>query len=394
MPSDSHFRGQNYRKLKRQCEKTGTLFVDTEFPASNVSLFLDESRTSNIVWKRPGELVDDPQLFVEGASVNDVTQGILGNCWFVSACSALTHNSHLLKKVIPDPEEQEWSRKDKKRYAGIFRFCFWRFGKWTDVIIDDLLPTRDDKLLFTRSKTSNEFWSALLEKAFAKVYGCYENLVGGQLADALQEVSGGVPETIDMRRFKYAMGENWHLKLFNHLKEAFANKALIVAAIAPKDKDDIEKPLECGLVKGHAYAVTDVRYIELDAKNRGILFFVAAERKLMIRLQNPWGEKEWNGAWSDGSEEWNHLTETRKAELGITVDEDGEFWMPFDEFCEYFTDISVCQLFNTRIFSSSKRYMEATFFGSWKVNGKSGAQGDWSPSSIDSLVGSRCPEQM
>lgn len=99
-----------------------------------------------------------------------------------------------------------------------------------------------------------------------------------------------------------------------------------VADLQPKDKDDIEKPLECGLVKGHAYAVTDVRYIELDAKSRGIIFFVAAERKLMIRLQNPWGEKEWNGAWSDASEEWNQVTDSRKAELGITVDEDGEFW--------------------------------------------------------------------
>lgn len=45
------------------------------------------------------EIVDNPQLFVEGATPNDVTQGILGNCWFVSACSALTHNQTLLKKV-------------------------------------------------------------------------------------------------------------------------------------------------------------------------------------------------------------------------------------------------------------------------------------------------------
>ena len=37
---------------------------------------------------------------MEGASPNDVTQGILGNCWFVSACSALTHNQRLLNKVI------------------------------------------------------------------------------------------------------------------------------------------------------------------------------------------------------------------------------------------------------------------------------------------------------
>ncbi|VDK65920.1 unnamed protein product [Cylicostephanus goldi] len=118
---------------------------------------------SNFIFK---ELHNDPHLFVEGASPNDVTQGILGNCWFVSACSALTHNQHLLNRVIPDADSQEWSVKNS--YAGVFRFRFWRFGRWVEVVIDDLLPTRDGSLLFARSKTPNEFWSALLEKAFAK----------------------------------------------------------------------------------------------------------------------------------------------------------------------------------------------------------------------------------
>ncbi|KAK6030089.1 hypothetical protein OSTOST_03784, partial [Ostertagia ostertagi] len=68
--------------------------------------------------------------------------------------------------VIPDAESQEWN--SKKEYAGVFRFRFWRFGTWVEVVIDDLLPTRGGKLLFARSKTPNEFWSALLEKAFAK----------------------------------------------------------------------------------------------------------------------------------------------------------------------------------------------------------------------------------
>ena len=33
------------------------------------------------------EICDNPRLFVDGISHHDATQGHLGNCWFVAACS-------------------------------------------------------------------------------------------------------------------------------------------------------------------------------------------------------------------------------------------------------------------------------------------------------------------
>ena len=54
------------------------------------------------------------------------------------------------------------------------------------------------RLVYLHSTDPAEFWAALLEKAYAKLYGCYEALHGGFTTKALQDLTGGIVQSFSL----------------------------------------------------------------------------------------------------------------------------------------------------------------------------------------------------
>ncbi|OWR52714.1 calpain-A isoform 4, partial [Danaus plexippus plexippus] len=183
---------QDFKEIRSRCLSEGRLFEDPEFPATDRSLYYKERLDRPLTWLRPGEISEDPQLFVEGYSRFDVQQGELGDCWLLAAVANLTLHRKLFFQVVPDDQSFD------EEYAGVFHFRFWQYGRWVDVVVDDRLPTYRGKLVFLHSSERNEFWSALLEKAYAKLHGSYEALKGGSTCEAMEDFTGGVTEMYEM----------------------------------------------------------------------------------------------------------------------------------------------------------------------------------------------------
>ena len=107
----------------------------------------------------------------------------------------------------------------------------YRFGEWVEVVVDDRLPTRNGKLIYLRSVEKNEFWGALLEKAYAKLHGSYKALEGGLTIEAAVDFTGGIPELIDLNRTEYSRERLFYIMTKADSQNAFMGCALTVSVI-------------------------------------------------------------------------------------------------------------------------------------------------------------------
>jgi hypothetical protein len=191
----------------------------------------------------------------------------------------------------------------------------------------------------------------MVEKACAKLHGCYENLVSGYIDEGIQELTGFQPEKILIRNERTGAFPHKMITaqyggadgFWRFLKRRQASNCLMGCSINGQGKDgpQVVDGQPTGLIMNHAYGLLDV--LELENPDD------PEEPLRLLRLRNPWGDAEWTGAWGTGSEELKKFEPQLleyKAKLPTEEQfdlhaDDGIFFMAFDDWKDTFSTLFV-----------------------------------------------------
>ena len=277
-------------------------------------------------WARAEEILNTQnyQVFYEGTSADDIIQGSIGDCYFLSAIGSLCKFPKLINRLFYTKE------KTKEHEYGIYIFIN---GIWELVLIDDYFPYTGSyfkKFAFGSSR-GNELWLSLLEKAWAKINGCYAKIgCGGTPNEVFDVLTEAYSEY-------YVVSSNNKDELWKKMLDS-KKKGYVMTAGTSADVHNL--PIEeKGLSPGHAYTVMDLHEINGEK---------------VMRLRNPWGNGEYTGDWSDSSKKW---TSDLKKKFNFVKKDDGDFYMAYEDYLKYYVVMGFGKLhqdFVTRVLRVEK----------------------------------------
>ena len=305
---------QDFGSLRDECLQNNYLFEDPEFLPREEFLRERSKQYEDIVWLRPHDISrpDEPILVSNKNEGFDIKQGL--DSWFVPAFSAIADSTVLLNHVIPP--DQGFTKQEN--YCGIFHFRFW-FGRWIEIVIDDLLPTRKGCLIYMKSTSNVEYWPALLEKAYAKAKGTYELLNSWLPIDACIELTGGCPERVKHISSLLSGDKRQVDRLFMDILRANQNGNIVVVSFhhAEARPDLNEEARQLGLEPRYVYRVTQVADL--------------GQGRQIVRVKNcsGWTEPMWEGSWSPEDTNWANVSDAIRRELDGEAFHDGGFWIGF-----------------------------------------------------------------
>ena len=184
---------KKFDEVIQELTESGKQFEDPDFPAADESIVDPTDQTDalksigKVVWRRPKDipaLLDKngkAHLFHGKIEPNDIKQGMLGDCYFLSALAALAEKPNRIRDMFLDEEVNN---------EGIYGAKMYKNGIEMYVNVDDFIPlTEGDRVSFARSN-GPELWVIMLEKMWAKLHGSYERCDAGWEHHTIRDLTG------------------------------------------------------------------------------------------------------------------------------------------------------------------------------------------------------------
>ena len=164
-------------------------------------LFIDDAEQPPLSPVAPDDGVVVEQLDeLAGACPTDVVPStVLDDRWLLSALAMTARNPERLKKLFV-------CTKYGAKY-GLYVIQFFKDGEWVPVIVDDKIPCwksgpLEGRPIFARCRNPMEYWVCIVEKAYAKLHGCYQALEHGRVDHALRDFTGGDPHNVQLKEIR------------------------------------------------------------------------------------------------------------------------------------------------------------------------------------------------
>lgn len=178
--------------------KSKQRWEDPYFKHDSTSLFDPElevteenKKWQKYEWRRASDVRPEAKMYIyKEIQPKDIKQGFCGDCYFLSSISSLAEFPDRVKDIFLTKEINE---------AGCYALRLFVNGEPEIVVVDDYFPWHpfNKDWAFSRSNDDHEIWVMLLEKAWAKVFGSYQRIEGGQAGEALPALTGAPTTVLD-----------------------------------------------------------------------------------------------------------------------------------------------------------------------------------------------------
>lgn len=294
--------------VEQICQRQGVLFEDPTFgPVCSDGLPVSQG-IPELSWARARNVLGPEAVLFSTVAPDRLLRGVLAGDYFHSAVSCLAEKPEFVRRLFSN---------DVVSQRGVYGVWLNKDGVWQEILVDDAVPVIlcNDGVRFAGTQSRDkEMWPLLLEKAYAKAWGGYNTLGGGNPFNTLRDLTGA-PFTI-FRDF-----QDQHL-LWDRLLAARDRRWLLVASSTALS------PVVLGVEREKLYCIRDIQDVT-DHLGRP---------RQILRVADPAKTIAWTGPWARGTVEW-----TSKFDF-LCDKSDRSFWIGLEDFVRMFDSLGVFML--------------------------------------------------